>query len=209
MKDQKQYWDEAHRNFALAAHSAEPTSFAKDANGVLKPHSEVLELGCGVGNDSIYFAQQGHTVMATDFSNVLIDENKAKYNHTGLTFAQQDISQPLEFNDGQFDAVYARLSLHYFTDEVTRHVFAELARVLKPGGKLCFMCKSTEDRLYGQGTELEQDMYDLEGHVRHFFSEPYARTLLANSFSIDSLQTGQEDMYGKVSGFVKVIATKI
>ena len=71
------------------------------------------------------------------------------------------------------------------------------------------MCKSTEDRLYGQGTEIEQDMYDMDGHVRHFFSESYARKLLMGLFSIDSLQTGQEEMYGKVSGFVKVFATKL
>jgi hypothetical protein len=70
------------------------------------------------------------------------------------------------------------------------------------------MCKSTDDRLYGKGIELEPDMFDMDGHVRHFFSEAYARELLAPSFTVDALETGQEDMYGKISGFVKVIATK-
>lgn len=209
MKDQKQFWDEAHKKFILAEHSTQPTQFAKGTSAILTPGATILELGCGVGNDSIYFAEQGHQIIATDFSASLIEENRAKYNNPMLTFGQQDIAQPLNFLDGQFDAIYARLSLHYFTDEVTQKIFVELARVLKPGGKLCFMCKSTEDRLYGQGTEIEQDMYDMDGHVRHFFSESYARKLLMGLFSIDSLQTGQEEMYGKVSGFVKVFATKL
>jgi len=208
MKDQKQLWNSAHMQSALTAHSEHQTNFAEYVNGVIPANADILELGCGEANDSIYFAQQGHNVTATDFSDVLIAQNQRRYNNPNLQFIQQDISAPLAFNDEQFDAIYARLSLHYFTNEVTERVFTELARVLRTGGVLCFMCKSTEDRLYGKGEKVEQDMYELEGHVRHFFSEAYARNLLAQDFTITSLQTGQEDMYGKVSGFVKVIATK-
>ena len=207
MKDQKQFWNNAHSE-SILSHSEHQTAFAEDVNAVVPAHSQILELGCGVGNDSIYFAEQGHIVIATDFSDVLITQNQTRYNNSNLTFAQQDISQPLLFENEQFDAVYARLSLHYFTDAVTQQVFAEIARVLKPGGKLYFMCKSTDDRLYGKGDKIERDMFELDGHVRHFFSEAYAKKLLAGLFTIDTLQTGQEDMYGKVSGFVKVFATK-
>lgn len=208
MKDQKQLWNDAHMQSALAAFSKTHTNFAEDCNQAIPAGANILELGCGDGNDSIYFAEQGHQVIATDFAEVTIDANKHRYNNPNLQFIQQDISAPLDFKDEQFDVVYARLSLHYFTDEVTGRVFDELARVLKAGGLLCFMCKSTEDRLYGKGDLIEQDMYELDGHVRHFFSEAYARKLLAKNFTVTSLQTGQEDMYGKVSGFVKVIATK-
>lgn len=209
MKDQKQFWNEAHKNAALTAHSAQQTGFAENIAKLLDQDSKILELGCGEGNDSIYFAKQGHTVTATDFSDVLINQNQIKYKHPELHFIQQDISQPFMFPDSQFDVVYARLSLHYFTNAVTRHVFTEIARVLKPGGKLCFMCKSTGDRLYGQGTQLESDMFELDGHVRHFFSADYAKELLAHNFIVDSLAVGEEEMYGKISGFVKVVATRV
>src|SRR6478672_10898228 len=158
MKDQKQLWNNAHMQSALAAYSEHQTSFAEDANTVIPANSEILELGCGEGNDSVYFAEQGHHVIATDFSDVLIAQNQQHYNNPNLQFMQQDISAPLAFEDEQFDAIYARLSLHYFTNEVTERVFTELARVLKIGGLLCFMCKSTDDRLYGKGDEVEQDM---------------------------------------------------
>ncbi|HEU5186944.1 MAG TPA: class I SAM-dependent methyltransferase [Candidatus Saccharimonadales bacterium] len=208
MKDQEQYWNKAHAEAILSEHSKTHTEFAKEAAGYLKAGSNILELGCGEGNDSIYFAQLGHTVTATDFSNVVIERNKQHAKHANLLFLQQDTGQPLQFKNEEFDAVYARLSLHYFTDAVTKKIFAEIARVLKPGGTLLFMCKSVEDRLFGKGVEIEPNMFDLDGHVRHFFSAAYARELLKHDFTTVSLRTGHEDVYGKPSGFVKVVATK-
>ena len=112
----------------------------------------------------------------------------------------------MRFRDSEFDGVYARLSLHYFTDDVTKSIFREICRVLKPNGYLCFICKSTNDPLYGKGTEIEKDMFENNGHIRHFFSEDYAKSLLVNDFTIEKLESGDEKFYGKDSAFVKVIA---
>ena len=178
MKDQLAHWNNAHSEHWLRKHSTKQTSFAEEVNGRIAPGSALLELGCGEGNDSIYFAQQGHLVTATDFSNVAVDENQKHLVHDNLHFAVQDISQPLAFDDASFDVVYARLSLHYFTDATTKALFNEISRILKSGGVLHFMCKSTNEGLWGQGAKIEADMYELNGHVRHFFSPVYARELL-------------------------------
>lgn len=207
MTDQKQFWNDAHSNAIIAAHSDKQTSFAEDSNKTLPGKAKLLELGCGEGNDSIYFAEQGHDVIATDVAESVISKNNQRYSHPHLRFALQDTSRPLDFPDSSFDAVYARLSLHYFTDATTRKAFAEIARVLRPGGKLCFMCKSTEDRLYGQGRQIEPDMFESD-HIRHFFSEAYAKDLLQHDFTIERILSGKEDIYGKTSGFIKVVAVK-
>ena len=71
------------------------------------------------------------------------------------------------------------------------------------------MCKSTNDHIYGQGEKIEDDMYELKGHVRHFFSPQYAAKLLANAqLQQTEVQTGEEQIYDRQSGFIKVIATK-
>ena len=207
MKDQKQFWNDAHKKSIIAAHSTHQTRFAEEVNKILPAHSVLLELGCGEGNDSIYFAEQGHEVVATDVAKSIIAQNTHRYSHPKLRFVQQDTGEPLAFPDASFDAVYARLSLHYFTDVVTRGVFAEIARVLKPGGKFCFMCKSTDDRLYGKGKQIEPDMFESD-HIRHFFSETYAKDVLKKDFTIESIKSGQEDIYGMTSCFVKAVAAK-
>jgi ubiquinone/menaquinone biosynthesis C-methylase UbiE len=127
-----------------------------------------------------------------------------------LRFEVQDTSKKFNYSDGQFDAIYARLSLHYFPNETTIAIFDEMRRVLKPSGNLYFMCKSVDDLIYGQGIELEKDMYELNGHVRHFFSEDYAKQLLTEaSFDITSIIKGEEKIYDRQSAYIQVEAKAI
>src|SRR2546422_160092 len=102
------------------------------------------------------------------------------------------MTQPFPFHANTFDVVYARLSLHYFTGAQTQQIFREIHRILKPGGLLCFICKSTKDPLYGQGKKIEEDMFELKGHVRHFFSEAYARKCLERGYKIKKMESGKE-----------------
>ena len=47
-----------------------------------------------------------------------------------------DITEPFEFADDEFDGIVSGLTLHYVED--WRPVFAEFARILRPGGFLVF-----------------------------------------------------------------------
>lgn len=194
MKNQRDHWNDMHGQAALAPHSQRHTAFAEMVHTLLQGHSNILELGCGEGNDSVYFAKNGHTITAVDFSDVVIARNKARYETDNLQFFVQDISKAFPFDATTFDAVYARLSLHYFTNAETKKIIAEICRLLKPGGLFCFMCKSTDDSLYNQGKQIETDMFELDGHVRHFFSEKYARQLLAECFTVQEIQLENESI---------------
>lgn len=57
------------------------------------------------------------------------------------------------------------------------------------GGRLAFICKTTNDQFYGKGTHLEEDMFDNEGHIRHFFSEDYTRSSLVG-YRIERKEVG-------------------
>lgn len=209
MKDQKSHWNNAHKEQWLRSHSSTQTKYAEEVNAVIKSNSKILELGCGEGNDSIYFATQGHSVVATDFSDIVISQNSEKYTHSNLDFMELDISQPFRFEDETFDVVYARLSLHYFTNEQTSSIFREIRRVLKNGGTLHFMCKSVDDSIYGKGAMIEADMYELDGHIRHFFSKDYVRKLLLdNGYGNIEIVSGVEKIYERISAFIKASASK-
>jgi len=138
MKDQLVHWNNAHAEQWLHKHSTDKTTFAEEVGRQISQGSKILELGCGEGNDSVYFAEHGHTVLATDFSDVAIEQNIKRWAHPNLFFKAQDMSHAFQFENKSFDVVYARLSLHYFTNETTRDIFREIARVLKPGGELYF-----------------------------------------------------------------------
>lgn len=114
----------------------------------------------------------------------------------------------MPFAEDSFDVIYAHLSLHYLPDRETREVFRELRRVLRVGGILAFLCKSTNDPLFGKGTPIEPEMYDFDGHVRHFFSESYARACLDGLFNVIELSTGEEAFYQRDSAYIQVIAVR-
>lgn len=209
MKDQRAHWDAMYAETGSDRHSRPETAFGEQVLRVIPPASRILELGCGRGADAARLARHGHTVLATDFSASAIAADIAQYaNVPNLRFQTLEIAAPLPFESGAFDVVYAHLSLHYLPDRATREVFRDINRVLRPGGLLAFLCKSTADPLYGRGKELEPDMFELDGHVRHFFSEAYARACLSGRFVIDELSTGDETFYKRDSAFIHVIAHK-
>lgn len=56
----------------------------------------------------------------------------------------EDVAEPLPYADAHFDYIYARLVLHYLAKDKLVAALAELHRVLKPGGKLFVVVRSTD-----------------------------------------------------------------
>ena len=207
--EQRDRWDRAYRDEREWADQSVPSLLAREVATRLAASARVLELGCGNGRDSAFFARPGHRVSALDFSEVAIARNRARLvGQDRLTWLVADLAQPLPFVEGRFDLVYARLSLHYFPDATTRRLVAEIGRVLRPGGLLGFLCKSERDPLYGQGDLVEPDMFVFRGHLRHFFREDYARDCLASDFVAESIESVADDPDQPGSAFVKAIARK-
>src|SRR5215217_5678389 len=196
MTSQCDIWEGLHAGEWNAGGESAPTEFARDVERLLPRASQVLELGCGEGDDAAFFAQRGHTVIATDIAEAALAKARRRCLAVqGLAFRDQDLARPLRFPNERFDLVYARLSLHYLGDTATRAAFSDIERVLKRGGLLAFMCKSIDDPLYGTGIEIEKDTFETD-HVRHFFSEAYARDCVGNGI-VQALATIKAPLYGR------------
>ena len=142
----------------------------------------ILELGCGTGNDAARLAGEGYSVTAIDLSGEAIGQAKAKFG-TVASFMVADMTQRLPFPDRGFDAVMSNVAMHMFPDAVTRAVFAEVGRLVRPGGLFLFHVNALEDRPLRArrlpARELEPDFVAEEsGQTMHFFSGAYLRELL-------------------------------
>ena len=182
--------------------------FAKRCVQFMRKGMHVLDLGCGYGADAMYFAKNGMKVTAIDFSSTSIDQvrERAANLSIALRAIQHDVSNKLPFPAATFNAVYAHLSLHYFDDETTSAIFAEIRRVLKPGGVLFVKCKSVDDPLYGKGKKIGPDMYHSE-HVRRFFRKEYMEYCLRDWKILRLKRTSS--VYTKYrSAFIEAIARK-
>lgn len=95
-------------------------------------NKKLLELGCGAGEASIYFAKKGALVTATDLSKGMLNVvNKLSLKHKVKVETVQCKSDKLPFEDSSFDIIYAANLLHHVDHEPT---LKEVNRVLKKGG---------------------------------------------------------------------------
>jgi len=143
----------------------------------------VLELGCGTGNDAARLAEEGYSVTAIDLSGEAIGQARARFGAVAR-FMVADMTRPLPFPDAGFDAVMSNVAMHMFPDGVTRAVFAEVGRLVRPRGMFAFHLNALEDRPLRArrlpARELEPDyVVEESGQTMHFFSEAYLRELLA------------------------------
>jgi 2-polyprenyl-3-methyl-5-hydroxy-6-metoxy-1,4-benzoquinol methylase len=68
------FWEKKHGSYATKGFVKRPNLFAEEVAGFITPGARVLELGCGQGADSLFFAGRGATVTACDFSRFALDQ---------------------------------------------------------------------------------------------------------------------------------------
>ena len=97
----------------------------------------LLDLGCGAGENSVYFAKKGAVCVAADYSPGMVEValHLAATNNVKIQGRTMN-AIALDCPDNSFDFVYAANLLHHLPDP--RAAILEMHRVLKPGGKACF-----------------------------------------------------------------------
>lgn len=93
----------------------------------------LLEVGCGIGVDSIQLARRGFEVTAVDLTENALEVARQFARRRGVSIDfRQGNAEGLDFPDESFDAVYSFGVLHH-TPDIAKSV-AEVHRVLRPGG---------------------------------------------------------------------------
>jgi len=203
----KEFWEKRHGESVGRYHRV--TDFARLCyhNFMRKKKGKVLDLCCGKGADSIYFHNKGFKITAVDYSTEAIkqfNDTQKRYDIFISTLVK-DISEGFDYEYSSFEFIYSRAGLYYFTDKELKNIFSEIKRLLKREGLFMFQVKSVNDKAYGQGKEIEKDMYEDEtGYIRHFFSKEYTESLL-DGFHIVMLE---ERKIPNGSAYLEVIAEK-
>lgn len=99
---------------------------------------QVLEVGCGLGTDTLQFLRAGARVTALDLSarSVHWARERAQQEGERALFLNAD-AERLPFADGTFDVVYSWGVLHHTPD--TPRALEEVRDVLRPGGTALIM----------------------------------------------------------------------
>lgn len=118
-------------------------SFAGTGNpfslGVLSAGEHVVDVGCGAGIDSLIAARMvgaSGTVVGVDMTPAMLDKARTNAAAAGFTNTRfhQGLAESLPVEDGWADVVISNGVLNLFPDKLA--ALQEMARVLKPGGRL-------------------------------------------------------------------------
>ena len=109
----------------------------------VRPGERLLDLGCGFGRHSYEALKRGAEVIACDLARPEVEQvrnlarvlvSAGEIGETALAAPVQANALSLPFDDESFDKVIASEVLEHIDDDES--AFAELARVLRPGGRL-------------------------------------------------------------------------
>jgi len=163
----------------------------------------ILDFGCGCGRAMRHLSKlRGPRLYGTDYNPHLIDWCRKAY-----PFAEFSVNRMhtfLDYEDGQFDFIYA-ISVFTHLTEISQHLWiSELRRVLKPGGYLYLTVhgesylprltvKQKETFRSGQGVVIGE-RFNGRNVCAAFHPEAYVRLVLAKDFHVaDFVPMGAED----------------
>lgn len=171
MNDVLRQWNDT---AAVYAEDQERSEFADSNKEVIEERfrrlngERVLDLGCGYGWYTNYFARIGARPTGVDGSEKMIAIARERF--PNLKFTLADIEKPLPFADECFDIVFSNQVL--MDIENADFVISECARVLKSGGIFyfgivhpcfydCKWLKDEKDYRYAKATERYISSYRL------------------------------------------------
>ena len=145
MKETLDYYNQNADAFIAGTQNADMSEQYRFFLKHLAPGGKLLDLGCGSGRDSAYFASLGFVVTAVDGSEELCKRVNENYGIEALCMRFEDIAFHAEF-----DAIWACASLLHVKKADIPNIMKKVSASLKPGGVLYASFKyGSDERISG------------------------------------------------------------
>jgi ubiquinone/menaquinone biosynthesis C-methylase UbiE len=148
----------------------------------LQPGETVLDVGCGTGTLVMEVARRVGRVgriVGIDPGNQQIVRARAKAARRNVPIEFQiGVIEQLTFPDQTFDVVFSTLMMHHVPTPLKRQGLTEIARVLKPGGRLIIVDFTHKQERQGQAA-----------HFHAGGSRPHDLTILISEAGFSQVET--------------------
>ena len=187
---------------------SDPSLSAKKALKLFQEKNikSVIELGAGLGRDTIFFGKNLIHTIALDYSPSgikVIDQKIKKANLSKYISSKLfDVREKLPFEDNSIDACYSHMlyCMALTTDDLVK-LNNEIKRILKPGGINIYTVRHTNDGDFQNGNHIGEDLYENDGFIVHYFSEEKVNSLL-NGFKNITLEKFEEGTFPRKLFFI-------
>ena len=198
LNNQEEYWEINYANkpkmFGLA-----PSFAAEEALKIFKKKniSSIVELGAGLGRDTIFFAKNNIKVEALDYSKTAVTSIKKKVEELNLSeFVSTkvfDVRKKLPFKNNSIQGIFSHMLYCMSLKNLeVQNLNSEILRVLVKGGVNIYTVRNFEDGDYKNGVHIEDESYQNDGFIINFFSKKKIEDLLVgySNMKIDRFNEG-------------------
>ena len=165
----------------------------------------IVELGAGLGRDSIFFAKNKISVNSLDYSKIginIINKKILDNNLQNITAKVFDIRKKLPFQDNSIDACFSHmLYCMALTSAELSYLNNEILRILKPNGFNIYTVRNEYDGDYKNGIPRGEDMFEVDGFIVHFFTKEKVYSLM-DGFKNILLENFEEGSFPRKLYFV-------
>lgn len=146
----------------------------------------LLDLGCGNGRDSIFFAKNKIHVVGIDASNAAIEMLEEAYEEdVYLEFMCDDFVTANVLFQREYDYCYSRFTLHAISERQEEELIGNVYKALKKNGLFMIETRTIHDHIYGLGEQVEKNAYRYNEHYRRFIDpDEIVRKLVNMGFTI-------------------------
>jgi len=198
LNNQSNYWEANFSKkplmFGLTPSTAALTALKKFEEDNIKV---IIELGAGLGRDTVFFAKNKIKVEALDYSPTAIKtiEKKAKDNNLSKFISTKhfDVRDKFPYKDNSIKGIFSHmLYCMALSNSDIKKLNNEILRVLEPGGINIYSVRNTNDGDYKKGMHRGEEMYENDGFIINFFSKKKVNSLLQGfkNLSITNFEEG-------------------
>lgn len=172
------------KSLITSDYSLKYLDFLKYIDSDLKSGSKVIEAGCGTGQTLALFSTH-HETFGIDMSPAALQHAKKNCRHVVLANIFD-----MPFQNNTFDFIYNSGVIEHFKDPTNVSAIKEMARILKPTGRLLVIVPNTYCLWYKVGKWVSVMMKNFE----FGYEEDYSPTRLKNA--IDRAGLIVEEIFG-------------
>jgi ubiquinone/menaquinone biosynthesis C-methylase UbiE len=196
----KGYWDSFYSNDKLIRQQP-PSQFAAFVASEFNNFPMIVDVGCGNGRDTLFFAQLGYSTLGIDRSSAAIAQSTKKIlgsddnseNHKFICMNVTSLPYALDLIDFlslQKKIIYSRFFLHAITDEEQKSFLDFTYLCMKQGDILALEFRTTED---------ENRQTVTSAHYRRYIDTSQLVKYLSVFYDLDL------DYYASGTGFAKYL----
>jgi len=175
-----------------------------------KKDSNIIDLGCGRGDNAFYLKENGFNVIACDFSSISI--NFINNTNSSIETRCFDMAEGLPTDINNVGVVVASLSTHYFSLSKTIALYKNIYDILEPFGYFIFRVNSIKEYEYKDKLNvkhiIEDDYYQLnDGTTKRYFNVAAISELLKD-FLIIKIDESNSGYYGNEKYYIEGVVQK-